>query len=110
MTTKTFEVRDRATFIPVLAIRMDPADERDRYLLARVGYGRHASTQEGYVLLTRLEGCETHYDPHEWDATRTMTQAHLWILEHFAELENGAVIDVEYILGETRVAKVSEAL
>ena len=39
-----------------------------------------------------------------------MKEAHAYIAGHFEELESGAVIDVEFILGETAEAKKSERL
>lgn len=112
MITKTFEVRDAMTFIPVLAIKLQPGCEADRYLLARSGYGSAAFTQESYVLLLCLTHGQGTYnsDPCEWEHqhVRTIPQAHQYILEHFDELESGAVVDVEYILGEKQTPKKSE--
>ena len=38
-----------------------------------------------------------------------MHWAHAWLLDHFDELESGAVVDVEYITGKAFAPKVSEA-
>jgi hypothetical protein len=111
MTTKTIEVRDKATFIPMLAIRLDPGNEADRYLLSRAGYGISAEDQAGYILLARISGGEgeIHCDPFDWNAARTVPEAHRWLIKHFDEIESGAVVDVEFILKETTQPKVSEA-
>jgi len=111
MTTKTIEVRDKATFIPMIAIRLDPITRADRYLLARAGYGLTPADQEKYVLLARIGGGggTIHYDPSDWPSARTFQVAHQWIIDHFDEIESGAVVDVEFILGETTAPKVSEA-
>jgi hypothetical protein len=37
-----------------------------------------------------------------------MPEAHVWVLEHFDEVEDGSIVDVEYILGESAAPKVSE--
>jgi hypothetical protein len=37
-----------------------------------------------------------------------MQTAHVWLLERFEQIESGAVVDVEHILGETPAPKVSE--
>lgn len=37
-----------------------------------------------------------------------MHTAHEWITKHFHTLKNGDVVDVEFILGETKVPKRSE--
>jgi hypothetical protein len=80
MEVKCLEIRDDGTFIPVICIRPVPANEAQRYLLRRDGYR----------------------------GTRTKKQAHHWIAEHWREIKDGDVIDVEYILGERPTKKISE--
>jgi hypothetical protein len=112
MITKAFEIRDRATFIPVIAVKLEPACERDRYLLSRAGYGVSSLKQSEYVLLAQINGGfgRVSSDPHDWGSSaRTYQVAHDYIIKHFDALESGAVIDVEFILGETTEAKLSEA-
>jgi hypothetical protein len=46
-------------------------------------------------------------DAYHW-GDRTMQTAHIYIDEHFAELNDGDVIDVEFILGESTEKKISE--
>lgn len=117
MITKCFEVRDRMTFVPVLAVQMtlkrsssfelaeDPSDIAQRYLLCRCSY---PNTPPYSVLLTKLNGASlATTDPYEW-GDRTMQVAHLHVVEHFDALEDGAVIDVEFLLGETQTPKRSE--
>jgi len=112
METKLIEVRDAGTFLPVVAIRTMPANGAERYLLARLGYGIHEEDQAQYVLLARLSSdTEMRYDPYRWPGdTRTMPVAHQYIIDHWPELETGAVVDVQYILGETATAKTPERL
>lgn len=117
MIAKALEVRDRATFIPVLAVDMNPTDRllseqelAERYLLRRAGY---ACDGRPMIVLTRLRAKNdpASYDPFDWnDGTRTFHEAHKYIIEHWAELRDGDVIDVEYILGETSTKKRSERL
>jgi len=109
---KVFEVRDSGTFLPVIAIKAEPANEAERYLAARLGYGRTPTDQSRYVLMSLLCGGEPlQYDAHRWGSiARTRTTAHEYISEHFDELETGAVVDVEYILGETDKPKQSERM
>ncbi len=115
METKLFEIRDTATFIPVMAVRFDPRSEEERYLLAHAGYGLTPAAQAEYVLLWRIAG-EVHQatcDPYQWPGgptVRTMPQAHEYIIEHWDDLKSGDVVDVEFILGETSERKVSERL
>jgi hypothetical protein len=110
MITKTVEIRDRATFIPALAIKLTPETDGDRYLLGRAGFGRSPEKQAAYVLLARIAGGEGHFDcdAETW-GSRTMTSAHRWLIEHFDEIESGAVVDVEFIEGERAAPKRSEA-
>ena len=53
-------------------------------------------------------------DPYEWESLglgpRTMPAAHLYIIEHYADLSDGDVVDVEFIRGETKQVKLSERL
>jgi len=111
MRTKTLEIRDRMTFIPALAVDMNPTDEvgavdAQRWLLRRVGYACDGSPN---IILTRLDGSAkaAFSDPYDYN-DRTWRTAHLFIIEHWNELKDGDVVDVEYILGETREPKISE--
>ena len=97
--TLMLELRDRMTFIPTLAIEISG---EDGYLARRAGYGPLC------VLFGRLNGGTFHYDPYDW-ADRTWKTAHTLIIEHFNELKDGDVVDVEFILGETTTPKQSEA-
>lgn len=111
MTSKTFEVRDHATFMPALAVRLDPACEADRYLLARSGFGRDAASQGEYIVLYFLEAGGAEYDPFAWpSSSRTRHVAHEYIRQNFEKLASGAVIDVEFIEGERTEPKVSESV
>lgn len=111
MITKTFEVRDRGTFIPLLAVKLRPACEEDRYLLARSGYGTTEEIQSEYVVMWRLSGGKASCQPSELAGdTRTLVVAGNHIILNFDQLQSGAVIDVEYLLGMTDAPKKSEAL
>ena len=104
MEIKLIEVRDRGTFIPALAIRVtSTGDVAGDWLLRRGGFSLNGAS----IILIRLTDCEAQYDPYDW-ANRTMQTAHVWLLEHFEQIESGAVVDVEHILGETPAPKVSE--
>ena len=51
-------------------------------------------------------------DPHGWDANRgrTIRKAHFYIIEHWNELRDGDVVDVEFILGERDKPKIAERI
>ncbi len=107
MVTKIFEIRDIATYIPVMATKMVSDNKAEAYHLARSGYGKKSEL----VMMVRLAESWCSYDPYGWDINaRTMIEAHKFIKEHFDELETGDVIDVEYILGETDTQKMSERI
>lgn len=110
MQTKVFEIRDAGTFIPMLAIDMNPDIDDDgsqRYLMCRCGY---LCDGEPNVILTRLDGGgKATNDPYAWGG-RTYPIAHNYILDNWHELADGAVIDVEYILGESSIKKKSERI
>lgn len=98
---KRAEIRDRLTFIGAIALRItgDPADR----LMWRMGF-----SDNPLVALVKLSSDEWRTDPYQWPDSRTMGQAHLWLAEHWEEHADGAVIDVEFILGETTHPKLSE--
>lgn len=111
MESKLFEIRDSATFIPILAVRLTPASGDEAYLLARSGYGIEPESQGAYIILCRIVGGEldARSTPNHWgQGTRTLPTAHRYIAEHWDTLTSGDVVDVEFILGETSEPKVSE--
>lgn len=111
METKIFEIRDKAAFIPMIAIWLNPTNEADRYVLARAGYGRRPDQQRHYVLLGRIAGGEDlrfNCEPEIWGG-RTLPVAHAFIRDTWKLLESGQVIDVEFILGEKLEPKKSES-
>ena len=107
MTCKTIEIRDRGTFVPALLVRLDPTDERDRWLLSRAGFGATAEAMREYVLLINLVK-DAPYDPYGHGSARSLGVAHQHVIEHFDEIKNGQVVCVEYLLGERAEPKVSE--
>lgn len=95
MITKFLEVRDEATCIPVLAIKMEGEGALEARYLWRCGY---PDTGNGVVLMKLMDQKATS-DLSEWD-NRTMQVAHQYIEEHFNILQSGQVVDVRVILGE----------
>lgn len=110
MQARALEIRDEATFIPALAVNMNPDVTRvgwraQRYLLRRCGYPCDGKPN---IILTRLSGeGQATNDPYAW-VGRTWPVAHNWIIEHWDELRDGDVVDVQFILGETAAPKQSE--
>ncbi len=116
METKALEIRDEGTFIPALAVDMNPTcteghpdyvTEAQRYLLRRCGYPCDGQPN---VILTRLDGNgQATNDPYAWGG-RTWPVAHNYIIAHWSDLRDGDVVDVSFILGETAKPKVSERI
>jgi hypothetical protein len=113
METKLFEVRDRMTFIPAICIKLSSENEEERYLIAMAGYGLRADQQGQIILMGRLgdvklkANCNEHQG---YPVVRTMWLAHQHIQKHWNEFESGDVLDVEFIMGETTVPKISQRL
>ena len=109
MTCKVLEIRDSMTHIEALAIRM-LADNpiQDYGIHERCGHPRDGSS----IVLMLLNDCRATNDPYEWGALgldpRTMLVAHNYIIDHFTELKDGDVVDVEFILHEVTEPKKPE--
>lgn len=114
---KYFEVRDRATMMPVMAVRLRNRTPQEFYLLRRAGYSAEqigGSTDapgfEPYVILVTLDGVRAQYDPYNWSGGGiTLPTAHQYIIRNWDALSSGDVVDVEFILGLTSAPKASEA-
>ena len=105
---KFFEVRDSATFIPVVAVRASASAVVEGWLLARAGWAFGEHPIHVFRLDERGRGFS---DPEEWGTqTRTMIVAHRHIIERWDALASGDVIDVGYILGLREEPKTSERL
>jgi hypothetical protein len=106
--SKVLEIRDRGTFIAVLAIRMLGTTDIQTYYFKRCGFPEDGSS----ITVMCLYDQKATNDPYEWGALgkgdRTLPTAHHYVLGHFDQLMDGDVIDVEKILGEKETAKLSE--
>jgi hypothetical protein len=98
MTFKLFEIRDKATTISALAVQVSKADG---WIMERAGFGQPMV----YLIALATQACR--FDPWGW-GDRTFHTAHMHIAEHFDELMDGQVVDVEFLLGETTKPKRSE--
>lgn len=105
METKIIEIRDEGTCIFALCVNMNPANAVQRMALRRYGY---PCDGEPNIMLTHATGeRKASNDPYFW-GDRTFGTAHNYIIENWADLTDGSVVDVSFILGETAKPKVSE--
>jgi len=105
MIVKVLEIRDRMTFIPVMAVKMKSEDPTKQYYLRKVGYVDECNMVE----VIRMDTDKCSHDPYGWDPpSRTMLEAHKYISKNWDLLNDGDVIDVEFILMESDSPKVSE--
>ena len=104
---KFLEVRDKATFIPVIAVLVVVEDERSFQLMRAVGWSP-IDCSDGLVMVSRIVNGEGKMTSYDWP-NRTMSTAHGYIADTFHGLQNGDVIDVEFILGETTEKKTPQA-
>src|SRR5258708_5758285 len=122
MKVKILEIRDKMTFVPMLCVDMNPDwgwdsahsdrqkefSKEQRYLLRRCGYPCDGKPN---ISMTRLDagGGACWNDPYGWNCSgRTFPIAHNYIINHWTELFDGDVVDVEFILGEALTKKLSE--
>lgn len=111
MEIKTIEIRDAGTFIPAFAVRGGARNEAERYLWGRAGFGKTPGDQERHVVLVHLQTMRAGYDEYEISpGTRTLAAALVHLREHWDEIENGQVIDLEFIHGLRETPKVSERM
>lgn len=117
MEIKILEIRDRMTFIPLMAIRIrvdldeaPPTAEQEVYLLRRSGFDRGSIYNGTFVAVVRLNDYQSHYDPYHWANNITMQTAHQYIAEEWDTIVPGSVVDCEFIRGETSEPKKSESL
>lgn len=134
MQVKVLEVRDRHTYFAVVCVDMNPDIDaisvrspkpRERIEERRASYAAqlHHLRMRGYpcdgrpniaMFHINCDGGPVWNDPYGWQARdvslRTYPVAHKHIIEHWATLKDGDVIDVEFILGETLEKKRPERL
>jgi hypothetical protein len=91
----------------VICIRPVPTNEAQRYLLRRDGYS--GTVDEHCIIMIDAQCRGVAYDCYDWPGgSRTKQVAHNYITEHWHELADGDVVDVEFILGESGKPKISE--
>lgn len=108
---KIFEVRDRATLIPTVAFKFNAANKNEKWLLMTAGYGYSTEDQGEYIMVGPIEGGRgvMSTDPFKHKSME-MREAHLYILNHWTELDHGAVIDLEFLRGEKDKPAISDRI
>ncbi len=106
MEVKMFEIRDHATFFPVICVKTGVTNGGDEYLLSRAGYDTSPNAKH-VIMMHAQEVSRCQYDPFMWGDS-TFHTAHLHIKDNWNSLNSGDVVDVEHILGESDSPKQSE--
>ncbi len=106
MIIKMIEIRDSATCIAAMAIKMVASNPIEYKFLWREGYPKNGSS----ITLMKLSDQKATNDPYDpvWQGARTMKIAHHWIIDNFDEINSGDVVDVQLILEETNIKKSPE--
>lgn len=103
MRIKMIEIRDEGTCIAAIAIQMIAGSYLEERFLSREGYPKDGSS----ITLMKLHDQKATNDPDEWEG-RTMAVAHDYIIKNWFLIKSGQVVDVEVILGKTKIPKVAE--
>ena len=103
MMLKLLEIRDEGTCIAAFAISTRPSNPAQTHFLGREGFLSGGAVIMGYLCGERHSSA----DPYFWP-NRTMAWAHEYVTEHFDELVDGDVIDVQFIKGLTTTKKQPE--
>ena len=110
MENKLIEVRDVGTTLSILFIRLSAGSVSESFLLSRVGYGRRP--QEYIVAIDLIHPLRIWLNPFETrmatQGARTLYSAHEEMTRNWEKYNSGDVLDVQYVLGETRHPKTSE--
>jgi hypothetical protein len=105
MKTKLLEVRDRGTCIVMLCVDMNPENKMQHRGLRACGYSPRAAPN---IMITYAGGGKrADNDQYSW-GDRTYAIAHQDIIENWESYKDGDVVDVEFILGETKEPKISQ--
>jgi hypothetical protein len=107
MKIKLLEIRDSGTMFIALCIDMNPDNDIQRWALSR--YGFPCDGRPNIMMTHATGGNVADNDPYGWN-NRTYAIAHHFIIENWETLNDGDVVDVEFILGETSQPKVSERI
>lgn len=98
---KVIGVHDACTYKPMIAFRVAPANERERRILARAGFGQTPEEQAGFTFFYDVNRRQCAYDPCELaDQTTCGTAARRIGERGFDALPHGAFIDCELLRGE----------
>ena len=98
---KLLEIRDRATCIAAIAVRINsaiPENDGEEFLLGQEGI----IYPSNFVLLYSFSRDNATLNTYNWGSdTRTMPVVHEELINNWDAYQSGDVIDVRYILKET---------
>lgn len=107
---KVIGVHDECTYKPMVILRIAPANERERRILGRAGFGLSTEEQAAYAFSYDLNRGECTYDPFKLSDQRTCGEAARWIRGEcgFDMLPHGAFLDCEFLRGEKKAPMAFE--
>lgn len=99
---KVIGVHDACTYKPMIVFRVAPANERERRILARAGFGQTPEEQAGFTFFYDVDHRECTYDPFRLADQRTCGEAARRIdgERGFDALPHGEFLDCELLRGE----------
>lgn len=98
--SKIFEIRDKGTYIPILAVLMESNDPAENYHLKRFSWS--------HIYVFKIANGEPVFK-WEWEGRR-ISVIYPHITKHWYELQSGSVIDIQVLLGETTEPATSEMI
>ena len=108
MTTKILEIRDNFTRILAVAIQAKGDTPAEKQALRACGYPEDGSS----IILMDLNNNKASNDPYDpiWGANRTMRMALDYVIQHWDQINDGDLIDVEFLNGTRAEPKTPEVL
>ena len=91
----------------IIALCVDKNPDNDFQRSALRCYGYPCDGRPNILITHASGGKVADNDPYSWGG-RTYPVAHNHIIEHWDELNEGDVVDVSFILGETQTKKIAE--
>jgi hypothetical protein len=97
MEVKFLEIRFGSAFIPAVALRAIPRNQKERYILSRAGFSSPG------IFLAPLQGIE-------FPSLKAFGFTLNYLERHWDAVSSGDVIDVDYLTGERDKPRITESV